>query len=136
MKKRIGFVSNSSSSSFILAVKDIDKKDVEQKLLESLKVPADSPLYSIAKEIAELFASCIEGDGDIEQIAKNEGFENVGEYLAEKDRDNLIFKAVKNGMKVYTGYFGDEDGGTEELLCNTEFEINEPNLIVSKEGGY
>jgi len=53
MKTRHGFVANSSSSSFIVAVKG--KVNVRQEVLESLKVPKDSPLYKMACETADFF---------------------------------------------------------------------------------
>ena len=51
MKIRIDFVTNSSSSSFILGVKGELTKD---KILNALKVPKDSLLKKVADEFASV----------------------------------------------------------------------------------
>jgi hypothetical protein len=52
VKTRTGFVSNSSSSSFVITTKEPLSK---QHLLELFKVPVESPLYYFVEEMAEWF---------------------------------------------------------------------------------
>jgi hypothetical protein len=67
MKTRSGFVANSSSSSFIVAVKgDVN---VRQEVLDSLKVPKDSPLYKMACELADFFNNAEEDKDWWEDVA-------------------------------------------------------------------
>ena len=66
MKIRNGFVSNSSSSSFVLACKG---EPTESKLLDAFKVPVESPFYDLATKIAEqLVEASKENDFDEEEI--------------------------------------------------------------------
>jgi hypothetical protein len=61
MKIRQGFVSNSSSSSFIIGCKG---KPTKKKLLDFLEVGKSSPLYPFAEEMAGFIADNCQSEKD------------------------------------------------------------------------
>jgi hypothetical protein len=118
MKTRIGFVSNSSSSSFIVGIKN-DKPltiDMVKKMLNT---------SGIIDEIAEKFL-----DNSHKKNAKN----MLYDYDIEPGDD--LFNIVNSCKVLYDGYFSNEEGGIEELLCNMDIDYEDDDIIVKKEGGY
>ena len=118
-KTRSGFVSNSSSSSFIVAAKgEIDR----DRIIEILGVPETSPLRSFAEEVA-----------DVLMTAQEMGFEE----LADWGDDGTLAKLIKRGFTIYEGSASDE--GTEAAeyaLCFMTLHHDSPDLVIIKEGGY
>ena len=78
MKIRNGFVSNSSSSSFIIGIKGKELGDSE--LLKVFKIGEDSPMYGLAETFAKLLVISAKPIGYME-VAK--------EYFKEKDLKKL-----------------------------------------------
>jgi len=56
MKIRNGFVSNSSSSSFVLCTND--SKEIEKQILLALDVSPESPLFQVATSISKAVLKC------------------------------------------------------------------------------
>jgi len=122
--KRLGFVSNSSSSSFIIGVKgDLTK----EKLLKEFKVPEDSPLFEFIKDLAKV-------------IVKNSEEISYSSYEKEWGEDDVpeIAKKIKyKEMKMYRGYASDDPGmGTENALCEMTIDYESEDLIMQKKNGY
>ena len=76
MKMRNGFVSNSSSSSFIIGMKGNLTKD---KLLDIFNVPKDSVIYPLVKELSSV----------IIEKAEKESVEEYMDDLGYDDEDEL-----------------------------------------------
>jgi hypothetical protein len=116
MKIRQGFVSNSSSSSFIIAYKGVfDSEKLKAIILEKLKVPQDSPLYFIAKGISEHFSTA---DG-----------KEVDEW-----EDDTVRDLRKKGFKIKSfraSSDANSEDGIEEMLYNNDLlgEFYTPELI-------
>ena len=131
MKIRNGFVSNNSSSSFlILSKEELDKN----KLMELFLIPKESPLYIIGEQIADFIIS--EGrHNSIEEIMYNYGYEEEDledhGYMA-----NLIKKARDEKWEIYEGYASNEDSGVGAYFCDIDLDIKTDDLIIYKEGGY
>ena len=125
MKIRTGFVSNSSSSSFIVAYKGKLKEEVE----EAFKLPEGHPLkkFSVSSE----FSNSI-----------RETFTNLSEYIEyvkeERDDENEeIVSLLSKGYTVATGYFSDDSGNSiETFLCEADIDYESENLVIKKSGGY
>ena len=126
MKQRCGFVSNSSSSSFLIATK---KPLKESDLLGPFATSADSPLYPMVKEMASVLFSSARKYKSIKAYCDEEGFE-------EEDVSNNIKKYFDTGWHVYIGEIGDEGGGFEAALCHVELDYHSNDLVVEKSAGY
>jgi len=128
MKIRNGFVSNSSSSSFVVATSgstngkvtltiEVDLKDYTDKSVKSEKELLAYLEHSYAWTLEDAYCDSIK-----------EWYEKAS-------------KAIKNGKTVYFGEFGDEGtSGAETILCNEglqEFISEDDDIeIIHSEGGY
>jgi len=142
MKVRNGFVSNSSSSSFIVIMKN-GKEMTKSNLLEIFDVKKTSPLYSFSNDLSEWIVKNIK-ECDIDDIYSNYCGHDKNLTVDQKieaiikdyygiTKDVLI--KIKNGeYKYYEGSAYDDSGyGLETYLC--ESEINIENDIISIKGG-
>jgi hypothetical protein len=127
MKVRMGFISNSSSSSFVVAVpKDVKAMDSIKKAFE---LPKGHPLTQLAEKIIEQIAVEVDGTNYIEDL---EAF--CDEYDIDPNEDNSDFpltekviKAFKKGWKVYQGEFYDDN---DIDLTGVEFDVDNDDIIL------
>ncbi len=128
MKIRTGFVSNSSSSSFVVATNgstngkitltiEIDLNDYTDKSVKSEKGLLAYLKHNYAWTLEDAYCDSI------------------------KELYEQASKAIKNGKTVYFGGFGDEGtGGAETMLCNEglqAFVSDDDDIeIIHSEGGY
>jgi len=142
MKVRNGFVSNSSSSSFIVIMKN-GKEMTKDNLLEIFDVKKTSPLYSFSNNLSEWIVrnvkECSIDDiysnysGYDKNLTDDQKIEAIIEDYSGIEEDVLV--KIKNGeYKYYEGSASDDSGdGLETYLC--ESEINIENDIISIKGG-
>ena len=120
MKVRTGFVTNSSSSSFIIAI---------QGGIENLDRIVDIENATWQKLVVTLIKSAMESDGSGDTSAAYVLFKNIdelnkfldseGEYMEAKDRKQYV-SWVADGWVVYRKSVDYNDAGTKELLRNIE----------------
>jgi Zn/Cd-binding protein ZinT len=134
MKKRNGFVSNSSSSSFVIMWKGNLRKGLE----EAFTIPTGYPVKLDTKEIVKTFMSNIDHEKgmtvkDIEQYFGEDYNEDPTESPEVTKYKNL----KKEGYSISFGSFSDEgNSGIETFLCDSEIKWDKENLKIEKESGY
>ena len=125
MKIRLDFVTNSSSSSFILGIKGELTKD---RLLEVFKVDPISPLYSFAKDLSQLIVNKANGRWgkiDIEEL--------ISDYGSIEELPEKYKKALDNGMELYRISADNDSDGVEMALYNMVLNYISDDLIIESE---
>ena len=125
MKIRNGFVSNSSSSSFMIAYKG-DLKEQLNKVF-NLSLPDNFPIPAIAN-ISKVFMD------NVDTV-----YQSFSEY---KDKcgyfeDEVIEGYYNNGFTVATGGFSDDySKSLSSFLSNVDIDYESDSLIIYQDGGY
>jgi len=138
MKIRTGFVSNSSSSSFLIAIKDGNLKDKFQNMLEGIKNVDDFPLKDLFIDYARNIISAFVDD-TLEYTLESWIDDMCYDEEEFKERYPKIYDKVKNhGWKLYDGSVSNEDYENPASLMLVEMDINyeDDKIIIQKEGGY
>jgi hypothetical protein len=143
MKQRLGFVSNSSSSSFVLA---IPKQLTVEEMAALLGVAPDSVLYPLTKEIAKLLITADPRDigTDEASILALVECETIDELELQTKKPygehaRVYLEAIRRHWIVIEGFFGDDDDDTtESMLCNTGLIQMDPEkgYLLYHIGGY
>ena len=134
MKTRQGFVSNSSSSSFIVAAKDSKVKiEIEIDLEDYCKgyYGSDVTIFKTRESLTAYYLSNYYV-GSIEKLSESDpiGFKDYQRCLTE----------IESGKTVYVGSASSEsDDGVEQMICNNGLSGLIPNkdvVVIRGKGGY
>jgi len=140
MKIRNGFVSNSSSSSFLIVMKN-NKVLNKNSLIESFKMDKNSPLFGFANDLSDFLINESE-ECTIASMHDNyvghygEDVLSVDDMIKELvediSMDKEMLESIKNNkIKVYEGSATDEDGDAiSSYLYNSEvcFDTDEISM--------
>ncbi len=127
MKMRIDFVTNSSSSSFIVA-STLEGEALKEKITKVLGVPESSPLFGVAKAVANNL--CDAKKTSLKELLYDYNADTIDE-LPEHYRN-----AIKSGMIIREGYASNESEPAELMLCYLAINYQDNELIIYKDEGY
>lgn len=121
MKIKSDFVTNSSSTSFILVC---DREFTEEEFLQLVGVQAESPLQPIFSRLYKLINNRMKPLDDISvEIEIERSHPNVKEKLED---------AKNSGKTIYMGELGTEDGDAlESYFCVDSFEIQNDHIYFN-----
>jgi len=136
MKNRSGFVSNSSSSSFIIAWKsEYDEDDLRLMFKEVCGIPKESPVHGLHEYVFNVFMDNVEYRfdtiSDYEEWTKNNCY-YVDEFKKYKE-------LLENGFVVRRGEFSTENGSQnpiEYYFASHSFNYTSDDFIIEHDGSY
>ena len=140
MKVRNGFVSNSSSSSFVIHFKGTEKQ-LKEKLTKIFDnpMPENYPIRFPTKGIGQTVFDYI-GEEKYHRLTKVKDYlEECGvEDESECSEDQLkAINCIKNGGKIYYGGFPDDTGDDlPSFLCNADLHYEDEEIYIHQDGGY
>lgn len=126
MKIRVGYVTNSSSTNFLI----ISKKELTPEyLFKKLGLKKGSIIEPYAMELCEnIVAGTKMGirHSESQEISYDNIKENYGEYAAEKYR---ILK--DKGYNIYVGYTSSDEDVLTGFFTTDSFEIDEKDIYIN-----
>lgn len=131
MKIRYDFVTNSSSTSFVIIS---DGEFNLKEFIDAIGIKNDSEFIDIYKE---LFYSFKNDMTPIREIYENESYETFEEFVVGYFWKNgeellpLILDAESKGKEVYTGQLSSDRNDIESFFCTDEFIIESNNLYIN-----
>lgn len=135
MKIRAGFVSNSSTSCFFLTVPGGSTPEQIREMIEKrLGISENCIIPNLKERVLDAFMKGITEENKMDLQAE---LADAIKYDFGEEETNRIKKEIASGKDSYRGSFSSEgDGEVEQLLCWSEFNINEENFYLYQEGGY
>lgn len=119
MKIKSDFITNSSSTSFILAFKG---EYSHKKILKAYGIEKGSPLEEIL-------------DDFFYQLDFNELDENQLQNYELEIYGKKIKELKEKGMKIYKGRFSDDEGLLDAFFCNDSFLIESEEICLDARSG-
>ena len=130
MKIRAGFVSNSSSTSFLIIT---DGDLTRSRFLELMGVEPDSPIACLFEQLFEDVTARRVERVDFSTVDTSLPVQN---WFDDHDRlsDVMIAKleeARARGLKAYYGYLSSEENSVQSWFCTDSFEVENDKIYFN-----
>jgi len=134
----MGFVSNSSSSNFLIACKG-NYTDFKKQLVSKFIIK-DYPIENLGENIANILINntkfIIKNKSDLKNYFKQQYAIDIDNAQDDEDIIKEYTDYLENGYTIYLGSNSDDEEAVESLLCNSEINFENSNIIIKSNGGY
>lgn len=129
MKVRIGFVTNSSSTNFVVGIKDSLTKE---KVLKALGINDTSPLFPLANDVAQFIVDEAE-PYPLEETLADYGCETF-EDLPDSPYWEIVKKVLRQGWTLLRGDAGLNEGELAETIVSNLGLVYEDDELFLETG--
>lgn len=132
MKIKLDFVTNSSSTCFVVILKK-GKKITKEAFMHSVGINKKSPVYSIFEELFTMIESNMEDfDSGVAQHRwnKTKQWDKFIEDIFSADLVKRISEAKEKGDSVYFGTLCSDNTPTESFFCCDSFKIEGNSFYI------
>lgn len=128
MKIRHGFVTNSSSSSFVVAMKRwLSRDEMKAKISGVFGLDKSHPLYGFSQEIV---AAVVNEINYAERYTPDD-IDNMRNWYGDTYASILIQYG-----NLAIGAFGDDGEPAERWLCENDLNYEDDDILIVHNGGY
>lgn len=132
MKIRFDYVTNSSSTSFVIISKG---RPTEVLFLKAMGINKGSPLEPFGKNLFCALSSSMKNVTDLAKSIDRVQAQEIRSFLKDRINTPSIAKraveALDMGMDVYIGSLNSDGYPSESFLCTEVFEIDFPGLYIN-----
>jgi hypothetical protein len=131
MKIRAGFVSNSSSTSFLIIAKsDLNRTD----FFELMGVSLDSPIADLFSGFYESVVDNARSEVDFKTVRGDAPLETLFDTQSSHFSARMLEKlkdAQKRGLKAYYGWLDSETSPIQTFFCTDSFEVENEKIYFN-----
>ena len=138
MKIRLNFVSNSSSSNFILTVtKGSTETEIRKMVEEAVGDMKGFFIPTFRQDLIDIIMTCKDTKLDLERTLKHEQLWVKNNPDSSKTELKELQRKIDSGLDYYCGGFSDNgDGPIQFFLCNYDFKVEKDNFHMENHSGY
>lgn len=128
MRIRAGFVTNSSSTSFLIITRDELK---EGSFLDLMGVASDSPIANLFRE---LFSDIISASQYVDLAQVDSRTSPAAWFNTDRLSSAMIArleKAADQGLKAYFGYLSSDNTPVQSFFCTDAFEVENERIYFN-----
>jgi hypothetical protein len=131
MKIRAGFVSNSSSTSFLIISKGAFSRE---QLLRLMGVDAKSPMHDLFDQLYDEFINGVDEEVDLAEVQGSAHWKHLMGPRAERLSDRMLEKLEdyrKKGWTAYYGHLDSESNSVQTFFCIDSFEEENDEIYLN-----